>query len=189
LQSSLEQLDNDQAILLMYLADELGAADRAAVDARLASDVNLRVELQELQAMEQAMGQSLAALDASQPIAERSAPTQRKVFRHIRQWQADRMAAAALAARSSVRKRSRFMWQLLPLGTAAALVGLMIWWTWTNDPQLPPEENFPHLNADPNAVGIPWQLDSRDNSLAEAEQDMDAISELRTLTRKPDNIQ
>jgi anti-sigma factor RsiW len=184
MQSILEQLDNDQAILLMYLADELNPADRIAVEARLATDLNLRVELQELRAMQQSMSQSLEALDASQPLSERFVPAQRNVFRQIKQWHADRLAAVAVAGRDSVRARGRHVRYLIPLATAVvALVGLAVWWGWTIDSQLPPDENFPHLNADLNGPGISWQLDSRDNSLADAERDMDAIADLRSLTQ------
>jgi anti-sigma factor RsiW len=182
MQSILEQLD-DHAILLMYLADELNASDRIAVEARLATDLNLRVEMQELRAMQHSMSQSLAALDASQPLAEQFAPAQRNVFRHIKQWHTDRLAAEALAARSSVPSKGRHLRYLIPLGSAAAvLVGLTVWWASSIDPQLPPEDNAPHLIGNMGG-GLSLQLDSRDSSLADAERDMDAISDLRTLTQ------
>ncbi|HMB96783.1 MAG TPA: hypothetical protein VKK61_12140 [Tepidisphaeraceae bacterium] len=180
----LEQLDNDQAILLMYLADELPPADRAAIEARLASDENLRAEMEKLRATQESIGQSLIALDAAHPLAEKIIPVQRKLFRSFAQWQTDR--AARQTTDISHRKRPS-AWELrwlFPIASAAAaIIVLIIWWGWTSNAQLPPEVNTPHIVMDPNAARMSLQLDSRDGSLASAEEDLDALVNLRTLLR------
>ncbi len=68
--SLLQNLENNEAILLMYLADELPAADRLEVEQMLASDAALRAELEILRQTQQLAYDSLATLDSvSRPPA------------------------------------------------------------------------------------------------------------------------
>jgi anti-sigma factor RsiW len=174
------QLD-DHAILLLYLADELAPTDRSAVEARLAADETLRAVLEKLRAAHDAVAQSLAALDARQPIAASSVSAQRDLLRQIKQWQTHRLSSTTAMNRSASRRRIH--WVIPFSAAAAALLGLIIWWGSATNPQLPPEDNAPRLGSDPTLLPVSLQLDSRDNSLAEAEQEMDVLSDLRSLTR------
>jgi anti-sigma factor RsiW len=178
---SIQQLD-DQAILLLYLTDELTPDDRAAVEARLAAEENLRAELDNLRSAHDSVARGLAALDAQQPLRAGVEPAQRDLVRQIKQWQTRRLAGANAGANRTARRRG--MYWLVPFcGAAAALFAVIIWWGSAANPQLPPEDNIPRLGSDPTALPVSLQLDSRDNSLAEAEQEMDALSDLRSHTR------
>src|SRR5690242_14753817 len=66
--SLLNQLQSDEAILLMYIADELPAADRAKIETRLDSDANLRARLAELRSLRDTVNTSLAHLDRVSPL-------------------------------------------------------------------------------------------------------------------------
>jgi anti-sigma factor RsiW len=182
--SSLNQLD-DRAILILYIADELTPSDRTIVDDRLATEENFRAELESLRATHDSVMQSLTALDARQPVGGRIASAQREVLRQMQQWHVRRLSNSVDYSTKRARKqRNRIHWLLPVSGVAAALMGLMIWWSWTANPQLPQEDNMPvATNNDPNSLRVSLQLDSRDNSLAEVEQEMDALSDLRGLTR------
>jgi anti-sigma factor RsiW len=66
----LQQLQDEQAMLLMYLADELPAEDRAAVERRLAGDARLVEELQKMRQTHEAFLAAMRRLDEidGQPI-------------------------------------------------------------------------------------------------------------------------
>ena len=59
--SLLQQLENNEAILLMYLADELGADDRREVEQMLRGDAGLAAELDELRAAQNAVMAAIGA--------------------------------------------------------------------------------------------------------------------------------
>src|SRR5215212_1630903 len=92
--TQLQQLENDQAVLLMYLAGELAGADRAEVDRRLAADAGLRAELDRLREtyhwLEAAMAQADAAAGPVPALAKAAAV--RRVGRAVREWHAGRLA-------------------------------------------------------------------------------------------------
>lgn len=124
--SSLHQLENNEAILLMYLADELSAVDRAEVEQMLDSDAGMRAELDRLRAMRDETVAGLAGLDAGArlPVSERVAV--RRATRMMRQWQIDH--AHAPPPQSPLREL-RFPWWSYPLTTAAAvLIAFLVWW-------------------------------------------------------------
>jgi anti-sigma factor RsiW len=182
MQSALDQLD-DQAILLLYIADELSQEDRSAVEARLGAEENLRAELENIRGAHSSVMQSLAGLDAQRPIAVRTAAAQRNVLRQLKQWHVQRLSPTSETTKRAPKHRHKIPW-LLPLsGVAAALMGVIIFWGWTSNPQLPMEYNLPTLPPDRTSLRISLQLDSRDNSLADDEQEMDVLSDLRSITR------
>jgi hypothetical protein len=123
--SLLQQLENNEAILLMYLADELPEADRVEVEAMLQTDANLAAELDRLRAVHERVAREVHALDRADAL-----PPQQVAMRSIRsamaQWVADREREAA----SIDQKRRRGLpWWGYPIA-AAAMVGLilLIWW-------------------------------------------------------------
>ena len=79
--SLLQQLENNEAVLLMYLADELPAEDRAEVEQMLATDAGMRAALESLRDVTRRVDEGLAAadrgplLDPLQPAAGDGADT------------------------------------------------------------------------------------------------------------------
>ena len=133
MRSVLSQLENDQAILLMYLADELPPVDRAAVDKRLAAEPLLREELEILRLTHEGIEQSLAQLDQAKPIPPASAATQRMLSRMFKQWAADR-AMREVAETSRQRGLfARFAPAYPFVAAAALLVGFIVWWGLRDD--------------------------------------------------------
>src|SRR4051794_18240251 len=78
--------------LMLYLADELPAADSAELESRLAIDAELRAQLEGLRQAQEMLSQSLSALDRSEPITETSRLShQKRLARDMAQWQMDRL--------------------------------------------------------------------------------------------------
>ena len=109
MKSLLQQLENNEAVLLMYLADELPAEDRLEVEQHLAGDANFRRELDR----------------ASHPAVTESAALR----------QANRVVRAEIARRSLLPKPVatprglRYPWWSYPLATAASvLIAFLVWW-------------------------------------------------------------
>jgi anti-sigma factor RsiW len=200
--SILNQLENDQAILLMYLADELPPADRTEVDRRLARDAALCAQLEELRACHKVVTQSLGELDKAQPLPGSAASAERKLASEIAQWQTERVRRAGDAAPVARQQRISIWAWLVPVGVAAALfIGFVAWW----DVQLDHrgtgvsavavrEESTP---LDPDGTGdaqdgvsdstvvvsVATADDLLDASrLSMAETDMDAVVMLRAFT-------
>jgi anti-sigma factor RsiW len=132
----LNQLHNDESVLLLYLAGELPAQDRAEVDRRLSAEPRLREELGRLEAVHRAVtdwfGQADAALlaaaappangDAAEPRG-RSAAAVRRVSRAFVQRRATEEAARAAAAKNeSMWPKSLLPRWAYPLTAAAAIV-------------------------------------------------------------------
>jgi hypothetical protein len=127
--SLLKQLPDRQAILLMYLAEELGAEDRREVEEMLRGDASLAAELEEIRAAQIAVMAAIGALDQSAPLAVSTPVVVRQVSRLMKQWQVDRLARPAAEAQ---KKGPRFPWWAYPAASAAAaacvLIALMVWW-------------------------------------------------------------
>jgi anti-sigma factor RsiW len=120
----LRQLDNDQAILLMYLAGELPEEDRVEVEQRLVSDPALRDAMAEVAALKSTVDGDLARGDAG-TIPRREAMVRRAV-RAMTAAQEERFARAAEAAAEPARS-FRLSWWAYPVAAAALLlVGIII---------------------------------------------------------------
>jgi anti-sigma factor RsiW len=180
--SILQQLDNDEAILLMYLADELPPQDRAAVEARLAAEEALMSQLHNLRAMHESIGQSLTELDASQPILSKAVATQRKLQRLIRQWQAEPHPESM-----HIRKRAprNHAW-LYPVAAAAVLViGLITWWgAVPADIPAPQEIYSPYVSeAEFQKAQAYVPLETDYLALQRDKMELDAAADLRVFTQ------
>ncbi len=122
--SLLQQLENNEAVLLMYLADELDGADRAEVAQLLATDSQMRGQLEQLQRMDLDCRDALAAGDQRGILPESAAL--RQVRRLIRQWTVDRLSAQPAPMASPDRGRN---WGWYIAATAALMVvGMVGWW-------------------------------------------------------------
>lgn len=121
--SFLEQLGDNEAVLLMYLAGELAARDRAAVERRLAGDADLRAALDRLRALDSAVYAGLGRLDAVDPLPVDESAAVRGVAQVMRQRLAkpDRSAEPARAERNF-----RVPQWLVGTGAVAAAVTLAV---------------------------------------------------------------
>ena len=115
----IEHLDNNEQILLMYLADELPPDDRAEVVQMLATDATLRSDLERLRATQQTVMERLGDLDAASPLPVNVAAAARQVGRDVRQWLA---RPSADAKRAAVAHGPRSWGWALPAAAAAAIV-------------------------------------------------------------------
>src|SRR4051794_36705438 len=109
----LQQLENNEAILLMYLAGELPDADRAEVEQTLANDPALRAELAELTAVNDGVRTLLAQLDNGRAPARCEAAV-RAVSRAVASAAAQRptlrLAGAAEEDLPMARRRFHMAW-------------------------------------------------------------------------------
>jgi anti-sigma-K factor RskA len=114
----LQQLENNEAILLMYLAGELPEQDRREVEQMLASDAGLRATLAELAALQDDVTGLLARADAAEILARRETVV-RRVGRTIAAANSGRPAAPVAAA---PQRRFHVAWWAYPIAAAAAFV-------------------------------------------------------------------
>ena len=121
MRSLLDDLDTPDAILLMYLADELAGEDRARVERMLADDVAMRGRLDLLRAAQESVHGALAGADAARPLPGSEAAGVRHVGRMIRNWQALRLTRAAGADDRHAPRALRFPYWSYPLAAAAAV--------------------------------------------------------------------
>jgi hypothetical protein len=125
--SLLQQLESDQAVLLMYLADELPAEDRAEVARRLAADAGLRAELERLRSAYESFAAAVQRDDRSGRLPVPESVAVRRVGREMRQWHARRLAAAARPA--ALAPMLRYPWWAYPVAAAASIVlAFLVWW-------------------------------------------------------------
>jgi anti-sigma factor RsiW len=144
--SLLRQLETNEAILLMYLADELPPEDRAEVERRLAGDPSLQALLASMKEAQASAEAGMAELDRSDAASTAAAhAAERQVARLIRQWQTKRLAegtAATVAVASHAPQRS--LWWTYPTAAAAAvLLAVVTWWSYSHGPtQAPAPSNI-----------------------------------------------
>ena len=121
----IEKLDNNEQVLLMYLADELPAEDRLEVRQMLEVDASLRREFEQLQAAQQLIGAQLAHLDDVSPLAVNADFAARQIGREIRQ----RLARPKPAPAASMIDRPVRSWRWLYPTVAAASIAMiaMVW--------------------------------------------------------------
>jgi hypothetical protein len=119
--SLLHKLGSSEAILLMYLADELPRDDRAEVEQMLATDAALRADLERLREVHEMLAGAMSADGGMSRAADETAV--RRVTREMKRHQAE------LALRPKVEPTdTRRAWPLwtVPLASAAAAMFLFI---------------------------------------------------------------
>jgi hypothetical protein len=124
MKSYLQHLENNEAILLMYLGNELGAQDRAEFEQVLASDASLRGEMEILRQTQQLAFDALQSLDAvtRPPVSPMAA--QRRVWQLVREWADRRRRPGA----NVFRAQQQLRWRRISIAAAASLlVGSYIW--------------------------------------------------------------
>jgi anti-sigma factor RsiW len=133
--SSNDNLGRKEALLLLYLADELPLADRTQVDEMLATDASAREMFEELRASREQVAAGMARLDELQPLPAQ--PTLiRNITRVMQQWQVDRAVRPTVAEPAVV---SRFGWRTYSVAAAAvaAIVVAVVWWVNQAEPTAP----------------------------------------------------
>ncbi len=123
----IELLENNEVILLMFLADELPAEDRAEVTQMLASDAGLRRELEQLSRAYEESSDGLRRLDEANPIhAGAQAVGVRHVMHAIRQ-RLDKPAPVPGRVRET--RKLHYPWWAYPAAAAAAIfLAFLTWW-------------------------------------------------------------
>ena len=116
----LQQLENNEAVLLMYLARELPDDDRAEVEQMLASDPALRRALEELAALQEGVVETFASADAGVALSRRDAVV-RSVSRAMAAARVESVFAKP-AAPEAGRSRFRVPYWVYPIAAAALLV-------------------------------------------------------------------
>jgi hypothetical protein len=128
----IERLENNEQILLMYLAGELPPEDLADVEQMLASDATLRRDWEQMQALQSAMGQGLGHLDEISALPVSASFAARQVGRAMRQKLARPRVAPAAATTGG---QPRSWWWLYPTVAAASIA--IIAMVWVNRQQTP----------------------------------------------------
>lgn len=114
-----ERLDNNEHVLLMYLADELCPEDRREIEQMLAVDAGLRNELQRLEDGQQAVFEGLWRLDQASPMAASEAAAVRRVSAEIRR----RLAKPqTIPGERIADPRRRSLWWVYPTAAAAVVI-------------------------------------------------------------------
>ena len=139
--SLLEQLENNEAILLMYLAGELPEADRLEVEQMLASDAGMRATLAELKSLQDGVGGVLARADAAQILSRREAAV-RQVSRALSQGVQNKSLGVINYA-PGPRRRWPIAWMAYPIAAAAMLVIGMMLYSGNRPRNLPPNNQLP----------------------------------------------
>jgi hypothetical protein len=121
----LQQLNNE-AVLLMYLADELPQDDRADVEQKLATDPTLRAQLAVLEQAQEMFVTGMGRLDAAQPLPGELAAVRRitaAMRRNMLEY------AARVSAPVVMRRGLRYPWWAYPTVAAASIIlAFLTWW-------------------------------------------------------------
>jgi len=124
----LEQLDQS-ARLLMYLADELPAGERAQVEQLLASDASLRQELETLRSAQDEFTRHMVGADAAASTLGEASSINR-ITRAMRQHHVRRVLTPAAETTKSVHFWARVPRWGYPIAAAAAVALLYVgYWT------------------------------------------------------------
>lgn len=121
----LQQLENNEGILQMYLADELDEQDRQEVAQLLEGDKGLAEQLRTMQADRAAVMGALAALDAGPADAGAEAHRLREVSRLIKRWHLEQLSRPPVV--TPRRSMSIPKWTY-PAAAAALVCVALGWW-------------------------------------------------------------
>jgi hypothetical protein len=136
----IEKLDNNEQVLLMYLAEELPAEDRLEVEQMLAVDANFREELARLEETEGLLRRGLGAMDGAAVQSSIEAAAVRRVAREIRRRT---VRHAAAPERRAAGEGRRPLWWLYPVAAAAVVVLAAAVWMPRHSTPPPTRSNTP----------------------------------------------
>jgi hypothetical protein len=123
--SRLENFSDDDALLVMYLANELSPADKVRVEDRLVTDSALRAALADLRAAQTVYDDVFRRLDAAMPLPLSAEAAAQRTSRLMRHWVSGRIIRPQVAPK---RRQLSFPWWSYPLATAAAVAILVTVW-------------------------------------------------------------
>jgi anti-sigma factor RsiW len=126
----LQQLENNEAVLLMYLSGELASEDRTEVEQMLGSDAKLRAELAQLREAQDTVNRNLAKLDEIAPLPASVDVALRQVARVMQQRQLDKLMVKPKAAKP---RRHVPWWVYTTASAAAAIFAVIVWWGLQSD--------------------------------------------------------
>ena len=122
----LQQLETKEAVLLMYLSDELSPQDRVEVERMLSADPALRAGLERLRGAHDAFVAAMPGLDRASRLTVPQSVAVRRVVRAMRQWHEKHLARPAPAPAVPP---LRFPWWAYPMAAAASLlIAFLVWW-------------------------------------------------------------
>jgi anti-sigma factor RsiW len=170
--SYLEQLENNEAILLMYLTEELPTEDRAQVEQMLARDAGLRAELEQIRALYAGAMGRLDELEAAHESGVSQATSLRNVSRLMKQWQVNRLVSAPLQMPRKTRHVG--MW-MIPASVAAAAILVIGWWAMQPQTHTTTENNLLAAASDESVLVSP-ALQPEDHHLNDAERQLLALA-------------
>jgi anti-sigma factor RsiW len=115
------QLRSDrEAVLLLYLAEELPREDRGELERILSEDAALRQDLERLRELQGEVAGGLAELDAATPLHMSEELSTRRVVREMRRFQLELKSRAPVQLEaSSLRPWPRWIY---PVAAAAAII-------------------------------------------------------------------
>jgi anti-sigma-K factor RskA len=164
----LEQLQNNEAVLLMYLAGELPEEDRAEVEQLLATDARLRRERDLLRATIADTNALIATADASGRVPVAESVLVRHTIRAMNEWELNRPAPLLKVVTSGL----RYAWWVYPSSAAAVLfLAALVWWGYR------PENPITEMVGLPPA---PWKMQP-DHSLPALQVPSDEIAQVDPL--------
>lgn len=122
----LQELQNNEAVLLMYLSGELPGEDHAEVEQMLAADASLRAELEEVRLAKAGSDAALGKLDRIARLPVKQDAAMRQVRRLMARWNVERLAKIPVPVPARSR---RLPWWSYPIATAAAvLLAFLTYW-------------------------------------------------------------
>ena len=113
-----------EGVLLLYLADELEAGDRAEVEQQLLRDPGMRAELDALRGTQELLHTRLALLDAATPLAAEEAGAVRNVSKLLRQRLARPQEAPAPEPTVTLRRLPRWGYTAAAVAAIAVIAGV-----------------------------------------------------------------
>jgi len=146
MRSLLQQLENNESVLLMYVADELPAEDRAEVEQMLSTDAGLRRELAKLQGLTDTFTVSMAGLDGMEIPASVQAGAARKVSRLMARQATRAALQPAAEERPADGRRLRIGGWAYPVAVAAVILLAVGWWG--RQPTSMPRNEMAHHGGD-----------------------------------------
>ncbi len=130
--SLLEQLENNEAVLLMYIAGELPEEDRVEVEQMLQTDARLRADLNDLRGAMEGHEAMMIAADTTTRLPVKEDAAVRNTLRAMRQWQL--LHPYGVEETKSQRKTLTYAWWLYPSASAAMVVlAAVVWWGFKPD--------------------------------------------------------
>lgn len=149
----LEKLSGDEAVLLMYLADELPREDRAEVALRLKAEPALRQELDRLAELNSTIAGRLEALDDVSPVPVSDDAAARLVVRTMLRHQFDLAQRPADPAKNARPTALAPLWYGIGAVAAAVVIFFGLWGAGVID--VPVNTHLPAVVTGPSLIDDP----------------------------------